>query len=209
MMVGTPVSKLHGGATACHWRGMSAGRGPIALIEDKARAYRERTLSKLSLLQPERSRLLDCLCCGRPFAVRGRQQGAGRHLERLGKTFYEIDARSVNLTFKRADIGAVDSHSVRQLFLRQAIGLAQSLQISSKGRADRHPQQNAELSSIQPRSILFMWSIAADQRERGSAIRPLQAPLPQEACQISGFRRPSAPQPDAASRTNKGRGRCA
>jgi len=111
--------------------------------------------------QPLFARFLRCLS-NRHCAALSRLPSACRseklvrlNFERHRKPFQNIDARCIEPALDCTDIGSIDFRAMRKLLLRPATGSSQFPEVQRQHISQVHLRDDAALSSISPRSILY------------------------------------------------------
>ena len=87
------------------------------------------------------------------------KQSRGLHVHCDRQAVDDVDRCAVDRPFQRADIGAVKARAVGELFLREPFCLPCSPQVLRKNLSNIHLLDFVDLSSILPRSILYMSSL--------------------------------------------------
>jgi hypothetical protein len=74
--------------------------------------------------------------------------------ENTRQPVHNVNAGSIDASLECADVGTVNLGAVRQLLLRQALGLPEFPQIDCQYLSYFHGRESTVLQSISPRSIL-------------------------------------------------------
>ena len=87
--------------------------------------------------------------------LRSPEQYVRLDVQGCGELLEDVDARTVDAAFKRADICSVNACQVSQFLLRETFGLPEGFQVEREDFPDVHDPRMRLLSSIQLRSILL------------------------------------------------------
>jgi hypothetical protein len=79
----------------------------------------------------------------------------GLDTEDAGKAVHDVDTGRMDASFKRTDVGPVNSCIMRELFLRQALCAPKFYEVDRQNLSDVHLREGIDLKSISPRSILY------------------------------------------------------
>ncbi len=81
----------------------------------------------------------------RRHVVRLLEQVRRFHAEYFREPIHDVDTRCINASFERADIGAIDTGTMRQFLLRQTLRLAMRLQIVCQNLSYLHAGEDTAL----------------------------------------------------------------